>query len=235
MATYKKSTHMKKLLISVGISLGLVGCASPAYNYQAVPKNISKPPLNTVNTAFIGDKMLEQGMVVDREVLQASTDTKIGFSYSLTSGYYQKTGENEKGSYYKPINNITNGGMVQKNPFADPFKVVMLGADGQLCVVTVFNAKACTNKHETKQTIASIASDNSFQQTLIYSGKVGNKINVGYREFSSNLARPAFNNDVEYDLNQSKQIGYKGAILEVVDANNQSITYKVLRNFNKTD
>lgn len=226
---------MKNLLIAGVIGFGLVGCASPAYNYQATPRHISKPPLNTVNTAFVGDKMLEQGMVVDREVLQAPTDTKVGFSYSLTAGYYQKTGENEKGNYYQPINNITNGGMVQKNPFADPFKVVMLGSDGQLCVVTVFNAKLCTTKHEVKQTTASVASDNSFQQTLIYSGKVGNKINVGYREFSSNLARPAFNNDVEYDLNQSKQIGYKGALLEVVDANNQSITYRVLRNFNKVD
>lgn len=226
---------MKKILVAGVIGFGLVGCASPSYNYQATPKNISKPPLNTINTAFVGDKMLEQGMMVDREVLKAPTDTKVGFSYSMTAGFYQKTGENEKGSYYQPINNISGGGIVQKNVFADPFKDVMLGSDGRLCIVTVFNAKSCTDQHETKQTTTSIASDNSFQQTLIYSGKVGNKINVGYREFSSNLARPAFNNDVEYDLNQSKQIGYKGALLEVLDADNQSIKYKVLRNFNKVE
>lgn len=226
---------MKKILAAGVIGFGLVGCASPSYNYQATPKNISKPPLNTINTAFVGDKMLEQGMMVDREVLKAPTDTKVGFSYSMTAGFYQKTGENEKGSYYQPINNISGGGIVQKNVFADPFKDVMLGSDGRLCIVTVFNAKSCTDQHEAKQTTTSIASDNSFQQTLIYSGKVGNKINVGYREFSSNLARPAFNNDVEYDLNQSKQIGYKGALLEVLDADNQSIKYKVLRNFNKIE
>lgn len=226
---------MKKILVAGVVGLGLVGCASPSYNYQATPKNISKPPLNTINTAFVGDKMLEQGLMVDREVLQAPADTKVGFSYSMTAGFYQKTGQNEKGSYYQPINNISGGGVVQKGVFSDPFKDVMLGSDGRLCIVTVFNAKVCTEKHETKQTTTSIASDNSFQQTLIYSGKVGNKINVGYREFSSNLARPAFNNDVEYDLNQSKQIGYKGALLEVLDADNQSIKYKVLRNFNKIE
>jgi hypothetical protein len=49
------------------------------------------------------------------------------------------------------------------------------------------------------------------------------------------MARPAFNNDVEYDLNESKQIGYKGALLDVIDANNQNITYKVLKNFNKVE
>ena len=68
-----------------------------------------------------------------------------------------------------------------------------------------------------------------------FSGKVGNKINIGYREFSSSMARPAFNNDVEYDLNESKTIGYNGELLEVIDANNQSIKYKVLKNFNKVD
>lgn len=226
---------MKRLLILGVVGFGLVGCASPAYNYQAIPKHVSKPPLNTVNTAYVGDKMLEQGTFVDQEVLQIPSSTKLGFLYTLTAGYYQKTGQNEKGGYYQPVNNISNGGMVQKNPLADPFKSVMLGLDGKLCVITVFNAKSCSENHQAKRTSIGVASDSSFQQTLIYSGKVGNKINIGYREFSSNMARPAFNNDVEYDLGESKQIGYKGALLEVIDANNQNITYKVLRNFNKAE
>ena len=71
----------------------------------------------------------------------------------------------------------------------------------------------------------------SFQQTLIYSGRVGNKINIGYREFSNNAARLAYNNDVEYDLSLSKKIGYKGSLIEVIQADNTSITYKLIRNF----
>jgi hypothetical protein len=77
-----------------------------------------------------------------------------------------------------------------------------------------------------------ILTHDSFQQTLIYSGKVGNKINIGYREFSNNLARPAFNNNVEYDLSDSAVIGYKGAQLEIIEATNQYIKYRVFRNFN---
>lgn len=226
---------MKKLLILGVVGFGLVGCTAPAYNYQATPKHVSKPPLNIVNTAYVGDKMLEQGVFVDREALHIPTNTKLNFAYTLTAGYYQKSGEDNKGGYYLPMNNIPSGGMVQKSALADPFKAVMLGLDGKLCVITAFNIKSCGGEHQAQRTTIGIASDNSFQQTLIYSGKVGNKINIGYREFSSNMARPAFNNDVEYDLNESKQIGYKGALLEVIDANNQNITYKVLRNFNKTD
>ena len=77
-----------------------------------------------------------------------------------------------------------------------------------------------------------ILSKNSFQRSLIYNGKIGDKINVAYREFSNDLARPAFNNNVEYDLKESKTIAYKGAVIEVLDANNQIIKYRVLKNFN---
>ena len=68
---------------------------------------------------------------------------------------------------------------------------------------------------------------------LIYSGRVGDKIKAGYREFSNNLARPAFNNDVEYDLRESSVIGYKGARIEVVEATNEHIKYKVIQNFSR--
>lgn len=72
----------------------------------------------------------------------------------------------------------------------------------------------------------------SFEQTLIYGGKLGDKINIGYRQFSGNMARPAFSNNVEYDLSESMLIGYKGAKIEVIEATDQHIKYKVIENFN---
>lgn len=101
-----------------------------------------------------------------------------------------------------------------------------------LCVITVFAVSVCEDNMPIQRTPINIASDNNFQQTLIYNGRVGNKINVGYREMSSNMARPAFNNDVEYDLSESKTIGYKGARLEIIEATNQSLKYKLISNFN---
>ena len=225
---------MKKILMLSILGFGLVGCATPKYNYQAVPQNISKPPINSINEAYVGDKMLEQGVFIEREALYVPEVTKHS-GYTFSVGYYLKTGEDAKGIYFQAINMIPNGGNLQKTFIVDPFKAVMLDSKGEICIVTFINAKACTDEHQAKVSTLGVAADNSFQQTLIYSGKVGNKINVGYREFSSNVARPAFNNDVEYDLNESKTIGYKGALLEVIDANNQSIKYKVLKNFNKVD
>lgn len=101
-----------------------------------------------------------------------------------------------------------------------------------LCVITVFNVRICDNDVNFERRKVPTLSRVSFQQTLIYSGRIKDKINIGYREFSNNLARPAFNNNVEYDLGESRVIGYKGARLEVLEATNESIKYKVLRNFN---
>ncbi|WP_026470397.1 hypothetical protein [Alkanindiges illinoisensis] len=224
---------MKNLLWSVLVGVGLVGCATPQYNYAPAVTQISKPPIGSEATAYVGDQMLVQGKFIKRTALFLSDPIRISFAYTMLGGYYPKTGEDANGVYYG-IGGIQNAGNIQKSAIADPYKAVMVTPDNKLCVITVFNAKNCTQIEKEKivnQEVDSL-SENSFQQTLIYSGRVGNKINVGYREFSSNLARPAFNNDVEYDLNESKTIGYKGALLEVIEATNQFIKYKVIKNFN---
>lgn len=99
-------------------------------------------------------------------------------------------------------------------------------------IVTIFNVHVDSkgNGNVSRVKLPTLA-HNSFQQTLIYSGRIGDRITLGYREFSNNMARPAFNNDVEYDLNESKIVGYKGARVEVIKATNQEIKYKVLSNF----
>lgn len=225
---------MNKKIITIVITLILTGCATPKYNYTAQPQNISKPPIDSINKAFVGDKLLEQGVFVEREALYVPKLVKQS-GYSINEGFYLKTGDDSKAQYYQALNSIPNGGNLQKNFIVDPFKALMFDTEHQLCVITIFNAKTCTKEHEAKITKVGVASDNSFQQTLIYSGKIGNKINIGYREYSSNLARPAFNNDVEYDLSESKEIGYKGALLRIIEATNQGITYKVLKNFNRVE
>ena len=80
---------------------------------------------------------------------------------------------------------------------------------------------------------ATVMDRDSFQQTLIYSGKVGNRISLSYREFAGGIARGAFTNTAEYDLSESNTIGYQGAQIEVIEATNQLIRYRVVSNFSK--
>lgn len=221
---------MKKIIFGIFVSVMLTGCVAPSYNATSkITEMTSRPNIGEVVTVGVGEQMLYQGNASEDEVLDIANPIKVNL-YSLPAGQYAKTGSNEKGDYFSPI--TKTGALVGKSFFADPLQVLMVSKENKLCAVTVFNASSCSKDAEFKVKKVTSLRDNTFQQTLIYSGKIGNKINVGYREFSGSLARPAFNNDVEYDLSESKQIGYKGALLEILDANNQNIKYKVLRNFN---
>ncbi|NAS06211.1 hypothetical protein GPS47_11510 [Acinetobacter haemolyticus] len=222
---------MKNIILAMGLAIGLVGCAAPKYNYVAVPQNVSKPPIGSVNEAYVGDQLLVQGTYTERDAYYVPEAQKK-FLINIPKGYYLKTGEDQNGSHYSPLNNIPDGANI---PNSSGIISLLVTNDNSLCLISMYLQKSCHFKDIGENRKVSVAMDNSFQQTLIYSGKVGNKINIGYREFSSSVARPAFNNDVEYDLSESKQIGYKGALLEIIDATNQSIKYKVLRNFNKVN
>lgn len=212
----------------------LSACATPDFNYRPEAIKISEPPLKTVNTAYVGDVLLRQGKYTEHEAIYLPEEISVSWAYDLHRGYYLKKGEDENTQTYMPGG--SEPGHVDKAAFADPWSAIMTYKDKPtLCVITVFNALSCKDEAHFEITKAPVVSNDSFQQTLIYSGKVGDKINIGYREFSSSLARPAFNNDVEYDLGESQVIGYKGARIKVLDATNELIKYRVLKNFNNAE
>lgn len=227
---------MKKWILPFLIIV-FCGCVSPKYNYFPQAEEISEPPIGSTNTAYVGDSMLRQGKYTEHDAIFLDADIKVGIlgEYTFTRGYYIKKGEDEKSAYFLPADG-PNAGSVIADPSADPVQVIRLDKKtGKFCAVSIYNLQDCTSKARYKKVKYSLATSDAFQQTLIYSGKVGDKINVGYREFSNNMARPAFNNDVEYDLSESQTIGYKGARIEVITATNESITYRVLSNFNRAE
>lgn len=213
----------------------LSACVSPNYNYSPKASNISEPEIGTTNTSYVGDKLLLQGTYLEHDAIFLPNATKVSWAYDLSEGFYKKTGADSKYEFYMSFNEHRSGN-VTKNVIADNWKAIAAYKNSKkLCIVTVFNAKSCGDNIDFLRKTFQANNLDSFQQTLIYSGKIGNKINIGYREFSNNNARPAFNNDVEYDLSESKIIGYKGAKLEIIKATNEFIKYKVIKNFNETN
>lgn len=75
----------------------------------------------------------------------------------------------------------------------------------------------------------------NLQKNLEYSGKTGNTISLFYKEFNGTtdgvFIRPAFTQEFKFDLSESNIIGMKGARIEVIQANNTGITYKVISHF----
>lgn len=211
----------------------VAGCATPKANYSPVSQAISEPPLDSINTISVGDIMLRQGEYTEHEAVFVPQSINAG-AYTIQPGHYLKTGEDGGTEFFYPGG--AEPGRVDKVALADNWSSVIVrkGMTPQICVLTVYNTAITTCNSGNlfqRRKVANLSRD-SFQQTLIYSGKIGNKINIAYREFSNSMARPAFNNDVEYDLSESRTIGYKGAKLEVLEATNQYIKFKLITNFN---
>jgi hypothetical protein len=86
-------------------------------------------------------------------------------------------------------------------------------------------------REQIQKTTTTAISSPSFVQEIIYNGRVGSSIKFLYREFSGNIARPAFDQEVQYDLNDSNIIGFKQARIEILNATNTELTYRVLESF----
>ncbi len=225
---------MKRILtLLLGASF-ISGCTAPVYNYAPQVKSFSLPPLNTVTTTYVGEEMVKQGTDSSADALHFDQPTKIGdnFYYIIPPGDYAKTGQDAGSEFYSGINSRTGLTVPNRTMINDPVKNIQVKSNGEVCIITIFNGTKCDVGKIFSKVKLNSSVQNSFQQTLLYNGKVGNKINIGYREYTDGLARPAFSNEVEYDLSESKTIRYKGAILDILDANNQSITFKLTRNFN---
>lgn len=77
----------------------------------------------------------------------------------------------------------------------------------------------------------SLNCENCFKKEFIYNGKSGNTIKFSYREYLEDLARPAYTQDLQYDLAESSVIGFKGLRIEVIKATNTNLVYKVIKSF----
>ena len=72
------------------------------------------------------------------------------------------------------------------------------------------------------------ATDDSFKEELIYTGRAGNTAHESYREYRKEFARPAFYQELRYDLEKSDIIVFRNYKIKVLDANNEYIKFIVL-------
>ncbi|GAA0745433.1 hypothetical protein [Gaetbulibacter jejuensis] len=72
-----------------------------------------------------------------------------------------------------------------------------------------------------------------FKQEFIYNGRIANSLKFIYREYINDYARPAFSQDIQYDLSESNIIGFQGLRIKIINASNTNIEYMVLDHFAK--
>lgn len=77
-----------------------------------------------------------------------------------------------------------------------------------------------------------IPNNDSFKYELLYQGTTKGSLKLSYREYINDFARPAFFQDVSYDLESSLTIvTFRTVRIEVLSADNNHIKYRVLSGF----
>jgi len=193
-----------------------------------------QPPLNTVAIAHVGDTILQQGESYQRAAIHLKDEISFGDdgAWALTPGYYFRTGESIGWETYAPADG-PDAGSVRKAPGA----ITLQGSfhfsnDGEtIGVITNFYQAVNTKARYVTRTTRPAWSSDSLQRLLVYGGKSGTSIKLGYREIWKNITMPSRDVFIEFDLADSRVVEFKGARIEVIEADNNVIRYRVTRAF----
>lgn len=214
----------------------LVGLAADVTPSALASENVT-PPLNSESAARVGSDVLRQGHLYQQAAIHLSEEIKFGKDgvYTLTPGYYVRTGERIGWETYAPTDS-PDAGRVKAAPGA----ITLQGSfhysnDGTtIGVITNFYQAVNARAKSITRTLRPAWSRDQIQRTVVYGGKTGTRIRLSYREIWKNVVRPSGEVFVEYDLTDSKTIEIKGARIEVIDATNRGIRYRVTQAFDST-
>lgn len=237
------------LCLSAFITITLSGCVSnlPARTFQPASLSISifqlihLPNINTQSEAEIGQSIVSivrrsdtPAIKLDSNVEHTGKNQGWTFTLNIPSNEVMPlVGTDERGKFYESKSLVikaadgtilnTKGGIYIPNEKLEATEIYFMAANTHvpLCDKHPGVSYKTTNYEEW--------GEGSFKRELVYSGVSQNTISILYREFKNDMARPAFSQELKYDLSQGTEIGYKGARFEVLKANNTGITYMVLK------
>jgi|TARA_B110000902_G_C14181323_1_gene540644 hypothetical protein len=195
----------------------------------------NKPDIQVQSEVYLGDRMLVQQIGEWKECLTPLKSYTVPNGWGWTAVYKAnepicKRSPTDKHYWPTYINGSNTSGTERVD------RVSWKEKKGKYKLCQIYNgfASSCVKKlseNDVKMGETFVYNENSFQQTIAYEGKSGNILKFNYAEFTDGFAREAFSREFQVDLTEGSIAAYKGAIIEVIEANNMQIKYKVIRNF----
>ena len=66
------------------------------------------------------------------------------------------------------------------------------------------------------------------KKEIIYQGREGDTLRFRYREYIKDIVRPAYDQTVEYNLNEDNVVTFRGMRILIEEATNQDIVYRII-------
>lgn len=198
------------------------------------------PEIGTTQEVFLGDRMLAQREGQWRECITPldTLQRKAGFgmvqvTHKAGEAMCKRSASGKKDRYYANYANFTNS----EGSFSYEVQWKPKKNKSKLCICQMGFCGTCVkkiNEDQVEEQIAFVYKNNSVQQVIEYTGRNENTLTFTYSEFSDGYAREAFNREFQVDLDKGNIVAFKGAVLEILEATNIQITYKVIRNFQQS-
>jgi len=218
---------MRKIYTILFLSILLTSCGVKKYSIIPNSETTYSPDINQSKTSEIGITLVSKETAKKYDAIEITKEVKIKPNVVKTlkiGETFIKKFETEQFDLYENIDNPNFGIALSKNNESP--KTYSTGLTG-----TGLKFQNPKYPLEYNLTERPIKNDDYYKQEFIYNGRVGNGIKFIYREFVNDYARPAFTQDLQYDLSDDSIIGFRGLRLEVVNATNTKIEYKILNHF----
>lgn len=228
-------------MVLASIGLAFSGCAGMqnnaiVYHDQNLKRGdqvIYKPSLNTQNKVEVGENMFSKSYLLYDDTNSAIL---LEDAYVNTIATRINLKAKSQNILYK-WNNMNTICATDKETniefcLADEGNTGAFTSYGYLFKPNDSTLKT-TIKYKVVQTPPTLGTD-SFKYEALYQGRAGNKIKISFREFKDDTARPAFTQDVDYELDNNGEtiVGFKGLRIKVAKATNMDISYSVIHDYN---
>ena len=215
---------MKKILLIFSLLLLSCGARMSISDKETIEEN--SPELNKISSADVGVTLVykEKGLIYKALISNEDRTVKPGnFAKEIHSGeiFLNKYSTKEYDLYESPLSS-SYGIAIAKNGGSEVF-YVDYGNGAQ--IVKIKRPISCT------KTTVPFKERDYFRQEFIYNGKIGTGLKFTYREFLDSTARPAYTQDIQYDMAESNSIGFRDLRIEILNATNTNIQYKVISHF----
>jgi hypothetical protein len=221
----------------------LFGCVSTVYMAPILPRSeqIYSVKLGEVQESLLGDPMVSRingisarGYIATSNYQPPSQDGgRLQFSPIATD------------SVWAVIGKLANGDSICRS---DSSQVPKINSQREYCLVVndadeAYGYTPCSREsvypkswdpkpHSFLKKVDRVYLKGSFKQELIYNGKFQNTIKLTYHEFKDDFARPAFNQELTYNLSEGKIIEFRAMKVEILEATNSGIKFIVKSSMN---
>lgn len=230
------------------VALVSSGCISPMQKRNLsripyVPEIVRSPPIDTEAEAEIGTSMVatakryvSPGIRLSAGINHQGTYNMYPYGLSIPAGPLYQAATDSAGTFFEAPQEIeyraytgrvikVRGGVYVPNASPAATEVYWLATNNESVPLNDDHPGITFQPTTTVERWG----EESFKRELVYGGVSQNTITVLYREFMNDMARPAFSQELKYDLSKGDVIGYRGARFQVLNVTNTTIRFKTLK------